>query len=557
MSEQNELALKVENPSVSVAEQNIEINAIGGNSFKPGDRLEIHIPASTGFINPAESYLQFKVEHTADKSFTMCNALAGGHGYIDQLYIRSLDTGETLESIDSYNYLVSNTQWRTRSEDDHRNLQDMAVGCENADFSFGSYDMSNGKENFYQLDSTKARGSGQITAQPVKMNLNLMSGVLGNLGRNQLCPVVALGGLNIQMNLAPVLHSAFPLSSTVQNTTTAPTRTAGDLVDAHTGLYADNFTQSGTSWSKVTFKSFINTADAYAGMSKFPIAVGQVIVVHYKKGGVAQSSVETSCKALTRKAVTFETELEFNTPITLSDSDVISDVMIQYHAKGSSVADWTISDVKFVCQVVAPSKQQLVSFNKGVSEGKGRQWRYYSVTNYKQVVNSSQLQASIRIPTINHRCLALLSVPQDLSNVDDNSKLGYIKNGEDGEKEYQYLIKTRLVPDRRVPCERDDDELKNGKYKLWQREVEKSLNVAGLKVLRLDTDNADSSTRNTPAPFCIGRAVGSLKATSMLANTEPTLNINYSAKSINQLYHNFVFHTRRATFSRNGLVVDY
>ena len=29
------------------------------------------------------------------------------------------------------------------------------------------------------------------------------------------------------------------------------------------------------------------------------------------------------------------------------------------------------------------------------------------------------------------------------------------------------------------------------------------------------------------------------------------------SKSINQLYHNFVFHTRRATFSRNGLVVDY
>ena len=76
-------------------------------------------------------------------------------------------------------------------------------------------------------------------------------------------------------------------------------------------------------------------------------------------------------------------------------------------------------------------------------------------------------------------------------------------------------------------------------------------------MLRLDTDNSDSSNRNTPAPFCIGRAVGSLKATSMLANTEPTLNINYSAKSINQLYHNFVFHTRRATFSRNGLVVDY
>ena len=90
--------------------------------------------------------------------------------------------------------------------------------------------MSNGKENFYQLDSTKARGSGQITAQPVKMNLNLMSGVLGNIGRNQMCPVIALGGLNVQLNLAPIEQSAFMMSSTIQTTAAPPTRTKGDLV---------------------------------------------------------------------------------------------------------------------------------------------------------------------------------------------------------------------------------------------------------------------------------------------------------------------------------------
>tara|TARA_Y100001973_G_C5206884_1_gene342106 strand:- start:5259 stop:6914 length:1656 start_codon:yes stop_codon:yes gene_type:complete len=551
MSEQT---LKVENPQNSVAEQNIEINAIGGNEFKPGQVVEIHIPGNVGFINPAESYLSFDVEHSG-KSYTMCNALAGAHGYIDQLYIRSLSTGQTLESIDNYNFLVQNTLWRQRHELDHRNLQDMAIACEDADFSEGGYLMDE-YQPFYKLDGTKARGSGQITAQKVKMNLNLTSGVLGNIGRNQMCPVIALGGLNVQLNLAPIEQSAFLMSTTVQTTAASPTRTKGDLVLA-TYVEGDNFTQSGTSWSEIEFSSFTNTADNYDAMSKFPLQVGQHIDVHYKVGGVTQTAHETTLKSLTRKAVTFETVLELNTPITLVDSDVVTEIVVKAHIDGGSTPDWTISNVKMVCQVIAPNAEQLKQFNKSISEGKGKSWRYYSVSNYKQVVNNAQKQASIRIPTINTKCLALLSIPQDLDKIDNNRLYGFMANGEDGEKEYQYLIKTRLVPDRRVPCKRDDIELKNGKYKLWQREIEKCLNIGGLDVERLDGNTVTSSDQDKPAPFCIGRAVGSLKATSMLANTEPTLNINYSSKSKNQLYHNFVFHTRQATFSKAGLVVEY
>lgn len=549
-----EQVLNVENPAASVVEQNVEINAIGGNEFKPGQVVEIHVPASVGFINPAESYLSFDVEHSG-KSYTMCNALAGGHGYVDQLYIRSLNTGETLESIDNYNFLVQNTLWRQRHEQDHRNLQDMAMACEDADFSEGAYLMDE-LQPFYKLDGTKARGSGQITTQKVKMNLNLMSGVLGNIGRNQMCPVIALGGLNVQLNLAPIEQSAFMMSSTIQTTAATPTRTKGDLV-LPTYIEGDNFTQSGTSWDKITFSSFTNTADSYDAMSKFPLQVGQHIDIHYKKGGVAQTAVETTLKSLTRKAVSFETILEMEHPITLSDSDVITDVVVKGRCDGGSAPDWTISNVKMVAQVIAPNKQQLAVFNKGISEGKGKSWRYYSVSNYKQVVNNAQKQASIRIPTINTKCLALLSIPQDLDKVDDNRLYGFNANGEDGEKEYQYLLKTRLVPDRRVPCARDDIELKNGKYKLWQREIEKCLNIGGLDVERLDGSTTTSSEQSKPSPFCIGRAVGTLKATSMLANTEPTLNINYSSKSKNQLYHNYVFHTRQATFSKAGLVVEY
>lgn len=549
-----EQVLEIENQALAVVEQNIEINAIGGNEFKAGQTIEVHIPASTGFLNPAESYLSFDVEHSG-KCYSMCNALAGGHGYIDQLYIRSLTTGETLESIDNYNFLVQNTLWRQRHEQDHRNLQDMALACQDADFSAGAY-LQDELQPFYKLDGTKARGSGQITAQKVKMNLNLMSGVLGNIGRNTMCPVVGLGGLNIQLNLASIEQSAFLTSSTVQTTASSPTRTAGDLVlPSH--IEGDDFTQSGTSWTDITLSSFTNTASDYNAMSKLPLKVGQVIEVHYKKAGVSQSAHETTVKSITRKAGTYETVVEMTTGITLVNLDVITGVIIKGHATGDALPDWTISNVKMVCQVIAPNKQQMAVFNKGLTEGKGKSWRYYSVSNYKQVVNNAQKQASIRIPTINTKCLALLSIPQDLDKIDDNLHYGFTNNGEDGEKEYQYLLKTRLVPDRRVPCSRDDIELKNGKYKLWQREIEKCLNIAGLDVERLDGSTTTSADENKPAPFCIGRAVGTLKATSMLANTEPTLNINYSSKSKNQLYHNFVFHTRQATFSKGGLVVEY
>jgi len=541
--------LQVENPMSAVVEQNIQINAVGGNSFSPGDRINIHIPASTGFINPAESYLQFNVIHSG-KCMTMCNAMAGAHGYIDQLFIKSLNTGESLESIDSYNFLVSNLLWRNRHLKDHRNLQDLALGCEDADFSPNAYKLQN-PQPFYDVDST----AGTHTAQKVKMNLNLLSGVLGNLGRNTMCPVIALGGLNIQLNLASVLQSSFPMASEIRDTAANPTRTAGDLQWADL-LQADDYTNTTggqVTFSEFDFSSFANDGNL-DGLAHFPLVADQVIELHYKIDGVGATK-ETSVVTVTN--VNDKVQLKVNHGIVLENLEALTEINIKGHYSGNSAPNWTISDVKMVLQVIAPSKQQMQVFNKGISEGKGKSWRYYSVTNYKSVVNSSQRQASIRIPTINTKSLALLSVPQHLDTIDTNRTYGYMENGEDGESEYQYLLKTRLTPDRRVPCARNDIEVKDGKYKLWQREVEKCLNVGGVSVERLDSNALGNYNESTPSPFCIGRAVGSLRATSMLANTEPTLNINYSSKSKDQLYHNFVFHTREANFSKSGLVVTY
>ena len=541
--------LHLENPISAVVEQNIEVMAIGSSDFGPGDRVNIHIPASVGFINPAESYLSFSVKHSGN-CMTMPNLQAGGHGYIEQLYIKSLNSGQTLESIDSYNFLASNLLWRTRHENDHRNLQDMALACEDADFSPTPYKLQ-GAQPFYKVDNTL----GTATSQKVKMNVNLLSGVLGGLGRNSICPVLSLGGLNVQLNLASISQSAFPVASEVLNTCADPTRTKGDLVHSEQ-LEADDYTnETGDTevFAKFTFSSFENDGDL-AGLANFPLVEDQVIQLHYKLDGTPHNK-ETSVKSITN--VGSKVQCEVDSGVSMADDEELTAIELHGKFAGNSDPNWTISDVKMVLQVVAPNKKQMQIFNKGISEGKGKNWRYYSVTNYKNVVNSSQLQASCRVPVINQKTLSLLSIPQVLSDVDTNRTYGFMKNGYDGEAEYQYLIKTRLIPDRRVPCVRGSIEVKNGKYKLWQREIEKCLNVAGVPVERLDSNASGNEDESTPSPFCIGRAVGSLRATSNLANSEPTLNIKFDSKTTDQLYHNFVFHTREANFSKAGLVVSY
>lgn len=536
---------ELENPAVSVVEQNIEVNALGGNSFVPEDRVEIHIPANTGFINPAESYLQFEVE-MGGVGMTIPNGLCGGHGFIDQLYVRSLHSGETLESIDNYNVLAQTILWRSRSKNDHRNLQDLALICEDMDLQNSAYDIA-GVQPYWIPNST----TGTKSVQKVRMNLNLLSGVLGGLGRNNLVPVNALGGLNITMNLAPALQSCFPITSSVQTTATTPTRTLGDLVNQFEVL-ADNFTCGSTGQQKVySFTSFTNTT-AKAEQSLFPLQVGQSVRVDWKKGGVAQAQHTGDTIASIDEDGAKATRITLTTGIAMTNGDVVSDVSFDGLVED---ATYTLSNIKMVLQVVAPTPQQLKSFNSAVSSKEGKNWRYYSATNYRTTIGSTQLQASIRIPTINTKCLSLLSVPQHLNLLNNNGDYGFTKDGSDGEKEYQYLIKTKLVPDRKVGCVREDAELKNGKYKIWQREIEKCLRVGGVDIHRLDGDNSKSGTLKTP--FVIGRAVGTLKSTSMLANTEPTLNVNYSTKNVNQLYHNFVFHTRNANFSQRGLVVSY
>ena len=179
-----------------------------GNEFSPGQKIVFNIDPSIGWVKGRDSYLVFEIENVS-KTLMLSLRKGGISSVIKQLNIFSAQNGMLLESLDNYN------QWTScemeYAYDDPVNLTNIE-GCAKSIASkkpLSDVVYHNWNNTYSDPEShrfTQLNNNCTQQATPVRFCTPLRCGIFRHWDAESLVPVLQMGGLRIELVLAPSLE---------------------------------------------------------------------------------------------------------------------------------------------------------------------------------------------------------------------------------------------------------------------------------------------------------------------------------------------------------------
>jgi len=205
------------------ASRYISLTPENGTQFTAGQKIEINVKPSIGFIKGRASYISFTLERDTDNA-RMAHPFntVGANGWVERMDIFSLNSGQLLESLTNYNIMASiENQYLHEGNDDlvikqgcleplrsHVIAQNAANKAITSDAEhaivgqFGATRLSTISNDGFD------KGFGRKFVIPIR------SGIFNHYGEDEkLTPNVLLGGLRIEITCARAEHALSGLSS--------------------------------------------------------------------------------------------------------------------------------------------------------------------------------------------------------------------------------------------------------------------------------------------------------------------------------------------------------
>ncbi len=196
-------------------------------------------------------------------------------------------------------------------------------------------------------------------------------------------------------------------------------------------------------------------------------------------------------------------------------------------------------------QPVTPIRLRLMS---QVASSAGLNIDFRSWTLYRFNLNTINGLTNQLIPANQKRAYSCLSVPlainrQNILLADKSSLVGVPDNA----KNYQYVFRGNLIPDRPVKTDRFSLTTPTPNA-LALVETEKALVNANYGVRNLTLSNEK---------FLIGRAFSKYNQVFDLSSGDLALRVEYEGASLEKLYEHFIQYIRRINIGTNGVMVSF
>jgi len=574
---------KPRSDAVRIGQDSLLIPCKNGNQFVENNIIRFDIPRNVGFMDGANSYLEFEVEigvpgqaaNLTQPSY-MLDPLTGGQSLIDRIMIRS--EGRLIEELNSYN-VYSALHYSATDNEGNMNKRSLLEGCAK---SLLQQDNPYIQKNAAITPAAAPNGTtGLNTAAQSwkfirrKICLPLLGGIFRNTRAH---PCIAMP-LEVEIILAPAVK-VLRLVETADAIACDDTGGAGAqafLNITQRALY--NSIGGGTAevpQAPLEGEGLIN------GSCNLPLRVGQVVRLagggtlnagNYTIAAIEQYNVAYGTAADVGKLrVTFTGNIDGGgaaTGVSIHSLSATDTPLAEHGALGYSV-----NQPRLVIQKVIPPPSEIQAITRAIAKGSYSQ-DIITWTAVNTAIPASQTATTNIIPADLTRVKSILSVPvtQAVDTVrNSNSLYGMYLDAD----RYQYQINNKLVPDRRVSLVREQfpardavgpDSVRRpyvyGQYHegahIW--EVEKALRSANINVTQLNkvTLNNGNFVADYPGSWLVARSLASGVGSSMnLVNKSVVLYLDYRTTSnMVKLLHNFLVHIRTLTVSMEGSQVFY
>lgn len=487
-------------------------------SLESGQKVIFEVPPNLGLIKGRDSYLTIDIVNTAsDNRRLALEGTCGADAVISRVDIYSLRNGLHLETLQNYN------QWASMTHqylfEDKTNLQSLQ-GC-------GSSVFANFNDAGTPLPTLPASNDPRDTIlSPVKTDgtqfynfrrftTPLKAGILRWWDSERLCPVLAFGGLRIEITLENpkvALHLIQPVASdgTKYEIST----------NSANGIAIPNGQAGANILSDIDFNSVEDSA----------LAVGNLVKITS-----SAADLDTSITAL---QISGGGKLQF----TLADA-VPADGRTGMRLKLRTDVRSAIVRPQFRVMSVAPPQNMVNEI------GGGFQYEYTTYDYLTSSLIASARQHQVEINSVATKALCLISTFTELAETELESASSYFTSATPSElnlNSVQYFLNNRLQPVRAY-----NPALNNEKVVAMNELVKafSSISYEALDLGNADGDNLEQYTNS----FAIARQLAKRPYHYDLKEAEGQIRLGFTgARADNVSINNFVWSKKVVVVNGNG-----
>ena len=225
--------------------------------------------------------------------------------------------------------------------------------------------------------------------------------------------------------------------------------------------------------------------------------------------------------------------------------------------QGLTSGSWVIDNTHLICGVVEPDPSYLSAMMSKMSSEGGLDVSIHSWNLYRNTVLATERTAQLLIPTVEHRAESIISCPRNIT-APSISKSEF-RSVSDHLSSYQWLLGSRLVPNRRVDTDRfsrpfgltDIPQRPTGWNAIAQAEMGKAIGRCAIDLNNL---------QNGGDMFLVGRKLSEERHSYDAKSKDTRLNLYYigtTAPNKNKQFQTQVYHIREINCSPTGVTVDF
>ncbi len=546
-----------------------------GQNYRAGQKIIYNLEPELGFIKARDSYLVFDVlnnsgrntqTQASQKNLKLELGQAGISSLIKRVNIYSKHSGQLLESLDNYNQWV-HTQFQYE-HDDITNIQNLE-GCpkyieskcsfQNVASNVASRSINNNKNVMADIENNRLSAIRNDTQAPTYTSTRFITplrcGIFRHWDDEKLVPVLMLGGLRIEIELAPVGEAL-----TIHYT--GGRRVGGSVADAVTannsqGHIFGNGNGSGqliqvtnVANNQPTFRvNFPTGVDTTERLLATGLVVGNMVRVSLPGGPVDKRIVSMAVQGTANVTITCDSNFD-------EASNANSFVHLLISSLTAQSVDYLITNTEFRILKVSTGQKPMANMN----------YEFTTYDLFKDTIPTSQLNFNQEVTSIASKALALFTIFDDpryttnsLLSLGSNAVYAGVSAGEVGVNfnDVVYFINNKMMPLNAYNPNPKGDKV------ITLNEVVKAWSSIGVQCKSLGSgEYADLDIYTNR--FMIARQLARDGSVFNLQNAEPQIRLTFTAprgvdahniarNNINML--SYVFSKQIISISDSGLEI--
>lgn len=435
-----------------------------GQNYRAGQKIIYNLEPELGFIKARDSYLVFDVlnnsgrntqTQASQKNLKLELGQAGISSLIKRVNIYSKHSGQLLESLDNYNQWV-HTQFQYE-HDDITNIQNLE-GCPKyieskcsfnvADSTTASRSINNNKNVMADIENNRLSAIRNDSQAPTYTSTRFITplrcGIFRHWDDEKLVPILMLGGLRIEIELAPV-GEALTIHYTGGRRVGGSVQTAVTANNSQGNLYGNGngtgqtiqitSVVGGQATFRVNFPTGVDTTERFLATG---LVVGNLVRVSLPGGVVDKRIVSMALNGANNVVVTCDSAFGGN-------SNANSFVHLLTSSLTAQSVDYLITNTEFRILKVSTGQKPMANMN----------YEFTTYDLFKDTIPTSQLNFNQEVTSIASKALALFTIFDDpryttnsLLSIGSNAVYAGVSAGEVGVNfnDVVYFINNKMMP---------------------------------------------------------------------------------------------------------------